>query len=531
MPNLVPSPLEPMDDIRQLTVLSNDSSFPANTPSNFRSKLGKSIKFVDGKYLCGLQSVIFHHSISAIDDDYIEVYWTRDSDSSNLPPSLSPLKTPLENLPPIRIPFTRTEFEDTQHLVDYINTIIASSINELTNFIHADAPQKTIPVIGSGKKRRKGMQQQQQASTSDDGQKRFKRQDGAVIDLDDLANYSLDDTDDTQQQDVEPEEGKMTTQQQRDADKKMDQNLDKLADLLKEVGDVLPTDKPAPSGASVAPPPPPSTEPVPPPTEPVEPPGDPTSQVGPTEPPAPPLYEIPLDVLAEQEVPFYAVGDSVHHEVARGAHVEVIYDHAFEGDVRDEDLPYNMGDVVILSRKRPDAKTGTYMAPGYQRNVPRDILKDIERVLHASSGISVSMMLTGRIQVLFNQKLISHVQFSDNLSDVLGFGHRDRVYAKEVAKYTPDLKAGIHQFVIYEKNGLLDNTILGDQLTSVLRVVPVKGRPGETVEISYDSPVWIPVLATEIDELHFELRTLQNKPMPFQSGPITLTLVFKRALF
>lgn len=94
----------------------------------------------------------------------------------------------------------------------------------------------------------------------------------------------------------------------------------------------------------------------------------------------------------------------------------------------------------------------------------------------------------------------------------------------------PDLKADIHQFVIYETNGLIGKSIFGDQMLSVLRHVTVRGSPGEIIEEPFDNPYWVPILATDIDELHFEIRTLSGKYMPFQFGTIIMELMFKRNL-
>ena len=53
---------------------------------------------------------------------------------------------------------------------------------------------------------------------------------------------------------------------------------------------------------------------------------------------------------------------------------------------------------------------------------------------------------------------------------------------------------------------------------------------GDIIEENYSNPTWVPVIAREIDELYFELRTLDDQPLPFQWGTIVMTLVFKKSL-
>ena len=67
-------------------------------------------------------------------------------------------------------------------------------------------------------------------------------------------------------------------------------------------------------------------------------------------------------------------------------------------------------------------------------------------------------------------------------------------------------------------------------MAPMLRYVTVRGKPGEIVEEKYENYSWIPVLAREVDELHFQIMTMDNKEMPFQYGSVTMTLVFKRAM-
>uniref|UniRef100_A0A183C8S4 DNA-directed DNA polymerase n=1 Tax=Globodera pallida TaxID=36090 RepID=A0A183C8S4_GLOPA len=83
-----------------------------------------------------------------------------------------------------------------------------------------------------------------------------------------------------------------------------------------------------------------------------------------------------------------------------------------------------------------------------------------------------------RFKVVFNDPNITHVSFSPQLGYVLG---------------------------------LTENMIIGNSLSSLLRVVSVSGAtPGEYNEKIYDSPIFARVLPREIGEIEIELRTMDN---------------------
>jgi hypothetical protein len=76
--------------------------------------------------------------------------------------------------------------------------------------------------------------------------------------------------------------------------------------------------------------------------------------------------------------------------------------------------------------------------------------------------------------------------------------------------------------------GIIDNIIFGDQLTSLLRVVPVAGGAGEINERLYDTPLMTKVQTKEINEIGIEIRSMEGRPINFDYGVVIITLIFKR---
>uniref|UniRef100_A0A914MPV9 Uncharacterized protein n=1 Tax=Meloidogyne incognita TaxID=6306 RepID=A0A914MPV9_MELIC len=136
-----------------------------------------------------------------------------------------------------------------------------------------------------------------------------------------------------------------------------------------------------------------------------------------------------------------------------------------------------------------------------------------------------------RFRQLFSHKSIKHVSFSPQLGYVLGFANPQHVQNNEIAKYGCDLRGGFSSFAIYAK-GLTENMIVGNSLSSLLRIVSVTGAvPGEYHEKIYDSPIYVRVLPREVNEIEVELRTMDNgRLVPFAYGTVSIVLIFKKVI-
>uniref|UniRef100_A0A1I8BXY5 Uncharacterized protein n=1 Tax=Meloidogyne hapla TaxID=6305 RepID=A0A1I8BXY5_MELHA len=134
-----------------------------------------------------------------------------------------------------------------------------------------------------------------------------------------------------------------------------------------------------------------------------------------------------------------------------------------------------------------------------------------------------------KFRLIFTHLNIDHISLSPQLGYVLGFENTQNIKNKEIAKYGCDLRGGFSSFAVYA-NGLTENMIIGNSLSSLLRVVSVSGAtPGEYNEKIYDTPIYAHVLPREINEIQIELRTLDNgRLVPFAYGKVLIVLIFKK---
>uniref|UniRef100_A0A914MV96 Integrase catalytic domain-containing protein n=1 Tax=Meloidogyne incognita TaxID=6306 RepID=A0A914MV96_MELIC len=137
----------------------------------------------------------------------------------------------------------------------------------------------------------------------------------------------------------------------------------------------------------------------------------------------------------------------------------------------------------------------------------------------------------GRFFLKINHSNIDYISLSTQLCYVLGFENPQIIKNKDVAKYGSDLKGGFSSFGVYVK-GLTEKMIIGDSLSSLLRVVSISGAtPGEYNEKIYDTPIYSRVLPKEINDIEVELRTLDNgRLVPFSYGTVLIVLIFKKVI-
>lgn len=136
-----------------------------------------------------------------------------------------------------------------------------------------------------------------------------------------------------------------------------------------------------------------------------------------------------------------------------------------------------------------------------------------------------------RFKAVFTDERIHHISFSSQLGYVLGFENVQYVENEETAKYGCDLHGGFASFAVY-LNGITENMIVGNTLSSLLRVVYVEDtKPGQYTEKVYNSPILARVQCKEVQEIDVELRTMDGgRLVPFNYGTVLIVLIFKKVI-
>nr|CAD2184335.1 unnamed protein product [Meloidogyne enterolobii] len=193
----------------------------------------------------------------------------------------------------------------------------------------------------------------------------------------------------------------------------------------------------------------------------------------------------------------------------------------------DEEIEFSIENEQVLENKNySDDSKFLLWRSGVRLSGNLTLLKNIIDSIDFDYNIDFA-----RFRIVFTHSNIDHISLSPQLGYVLGFENPQNIQNKEIAKYGSDLRGGFSSFAVYA-NGLTENMIIGNSLSSLLRVVSVSGAtPGEYNEKIYDTPIYARVLPREINEIEIELRTLDNgRLVPFAYGTVLIVLIFKKVI-
>ena len=136
----------------------------------------------------------------------------------------------------------------------------------------------------------------------------------------------------------------------------------------------------------------------------------------------------------------------------------------------------------------------------------------------------------GRFRVIFVDENISHITFSEQIAYVLGYEEGKPIRNGQLARFGPDLQGGVSHIFCYINDGILENVIVGDKLTSLVDIIPVTKRPGRLQYERFQNIQFHKVVAKEIQEIEIELRSLEGRPIPFMYGTVICVLLFRKTM-
>ena len=86
--------------------------------------------------------------------------------------------------------------------------------------------------------------------------------------------------------------------------------------------------------------------------------------------------------------------------------------------------------------------------------------------------------------------------------------------------------AGARSIFVY--CDLIEDQIVGDSLSPLLRIVPVTVRQGKFQHTVYNHVHYYPLSTNNFHTIEISLRDEFGNPIPFQAGPATVTLHIRR---
>ena len=117
------------------------------------------------------------------------------------------------------------------------------------------------------------------------------------------------------------------------------------------------------------------------------------------------------------------------------------------------------------------------------------------------------------------------VLFSKTVSEMLGF-HKRRLEANTIGANVVDVSKGFNSLFVY--SDIVEPNIVGGSKVSLLRVVRPSGRDGETVERTFETPLYYPVAKSTFETIEISLNQDDGTLVPFERGKVHVVLHFRR---
>ena len=81
--------------------------------------------------------------------------------------------------------------------------------------------------------------------------------------------------------------------------------------------------------------------------------------------------------------------------------------------------------------------------------------------------------------------------------------------------------------LLFVYSNVVSPQIVGDVQAPLLRVVNVRGKPGEIISSQYDRPHYLPVSQKYFQTIEIEIKSVTGKPVPFERGKVIIVLHFR----
>uniref|UniRef100_A0AC34FCW6 Uncharacterized protein n=1 Tax=Panagrolaimus sp. ES5 TaxID=591445 RepID=A0AC34FCW6_9BILA len=204
-------------------------------------------------------------------------------------------------------------------------------------------------------------------------------------------------------------------------------------------------------------------------------------------------------------------------------------------DEKTQGLEYNKDEKVSLpNQSKPfllsHPPLSGIVEPQMYEQIPELVTKEISRNPEISQVYFNWWKERERFEIQSYDPNVQEIILSPQLGYVLGYKQGSVLRPGTRAPYPPDLNGGVTQFGIYTRD-LTENVIVGNDFTSLLRIVTVKSKPGEMDEQLYDSPMYVKVASRDISNICIEIRGMDGRLIPFAFGPVIITLHFKKLLY
>lgn len=132
----------------------------------------------------------------------------------------------------------------------------------------------------------------------------------------------------------------------------------------------------------------------------------------------------------------------------------------------------------------------------------------------------------------FNQKAVlivndnAKVVLSDVLQEILRFTNRKCNPGIHMSSAILDVNRGVDSLYIY--SDVVQPHVVGDKLVPLMRIVPIQGKPGQSIAHTFDHVKYFPVQNNSFFSVEVDIRDDSGKKIPFERGKVVVSLHFRK---
>ncbi len=135
-----------------------------------------------------------------------------------------------------------------------------------------------------------------------------------------------------------------------------------------------------------------------------------------------------------------------------------------------------------------------------------------------------------RIKVTLNPDWVRYIELDPRLQHTIGMKDSKITEKETLAKYPVDLKAGMDSMFLY--CSLITPQLVGDTRTNLLKVIPLKGKFGEVIDIDFPNIHYSDLLTNRFSSVELAIKGPDGEPIKFNYGKIYVKLhLRKKRLF
>jgi hypothetical protein len=194
------------------------------------------------------------------------------------------------------------------------------------------------------------------------------------------------------------------------------------------------------------------------------------------------------------------------------------------------DIRHLIQSVNNLVRDALSSETSNPPSLSYDEIMCKTIMHDsVERSI---SLTAVTLNTDDRTTEPLRTTVFRSLVFNPALREALGFTElnyhtpgRSKTM-RTVASNEVSLRNGFDNIYVY--SDIVLPSVVGDVRAQLLKLVDIKGSPGENVCISYDKPPFLPLMKNNFRQIEILLKSDTGENIKFTSGKVIVTLQFRR---